>query len=394
VMEHGRRADQHEADRRSALVEIERTQGEVERLKADLDGRDRSLAEATARHESARLALAGEFEAARIRREAEQAGRQDEWERERRQLADDHERRVVSERDRLEAEQRDRQEEHAVALQQADEERRILRQDLDRLGDEIRVGRDQVEALERGRVEDERRLEAIEAERERLSSERDDWQGRLEAAGREFDRQSAAHREDLAHLGDEFDSLRAERDAALGRIDELSRDRDRLAALRDEARGTHEEAERARQSELARLAEERASLDQQLEAERRRNAHLAEQLEALQAELDQDRNDWDAEHQAYEQVMDSLRTKQGTAYQTAETTKAPAADLDPSVEIEQGLADHRLRLQQAEQARSVLNDALKAARNELEAMSTKLYESQLEQKRIRSILVGMGIHLY
>jgi len=44
-------------------------------------------------------------------------------------------------------------------------------------------------------------------------------------------------------------------------------------------------------------------------------------------------------------------------------------------------------------AKSVLNDALKAARAQIENLNTELDEARLEQNRVRATLDGMGIHL-
>jgi hypothetical protein len=42
----------------------------------------------------------------------------------------------------------------------------------------------------------------------------------------------------------------------------------------------------------------------------------------------------------------------------------------------------------------MLNDALKAARGQIEALNNELREVRLEQKRVRSTLDNLGIHLF
>jgi chromosome segregation ATPase len=125
---------------------------------------------------------------------------------------------------------------------------------------------------------------------------------------------------------------------------------------------------------------------------------LQEQLHALRDEVDQLRSDRDFEQQAYEQALASLREQHDAARQRADAAQGQPAISRTSVEsvpaeTEQRLAEVQSRLQQVETARSVLNDALKAARKQIEAMTIDLDEARLEQNRVRSILDGMGIHL-
>jgi chromosome segregation ATPase len=345
-----------------------------------------------ARHESDHAGLAGELEAARTRWEAEDRARQADREQLQRELADDAERRLAAERERLETELRDREAEHAAGLHQADEERRELRHQLERLGDELRIASDRLEALKAERDEALRQVETIAGEHEHQSAERQD------AAQRELDQLRAAHIQDLAELGEEFDALRLERDAAVQRCDEHALHRDRFAALHDEAANERQESERAHQAELDRLAAERVSFRQQAESERRRGDDLAVELQALRAELDELRHERDADQQAYEQALEKLREQHAAASQAVEAARDQATAAPPAVapapaETEQRLAEIQSRLQHAETARSVLNDALKSARKQIEDLSAKLDDARLEQDRVRSILDGMGIHL-
>ena len=100
--------------------------------------------------------------------------------------------------------------------------------------------------------------------------------------------------------------------------------------------------------------------------------------------------------------MDRLREQYDAARRAAELRREPAAapraalgpfPTEGGAGPEPGLAEIQSRLQQAEIARSVLNDALKTARKEIHALSTDLDEARLEQDRIRLILDGLGIHL-
>jgi chromosome segregation ATPase len=86
-----------------------------------------------------------------------------------------------------------------------------------------------------------------------------------------------------------------------------------------------------------------------------------------------------------------IRDQHDVAQREANTAHSAFEAVPP--EAEQRVAEIQSRLQQAELARSLLNDALKAARKQIEEMSLDLREAQLEQNRVRSILEGMGIHL-
>jgi hypothetical protein len=146
------------------------------------------------------------------------------------------------------------------------------------------------------------------------------------------------------------------------------------------------------------LAGEHEPLRQQVETERRRAEDLAQEIRSLRDELEQLRHERDTEQQAYEQALDILHEQQAAASRAAEASQrqVPAArppEEPRPVEAEQRFAEIQSRLQQAESARTVLNDALKAARKQIEDLSVNLDEARLEQHRVRSILDGMGIHL-
>ena len=142
---------------------------------------------------------------------------------------------ILVEAQRLEAEGRGREESHAGALHRAVEELEGLRRQLEQLGEELTLSRDQVASLAIERDDANRQVATLRDELERSSAER------LEAQQREIEELRAAHLRDLAQLGEEFDALRHERDVALSRCDDLSSERDRLAALGDEPAGALED---------------------------------------------------------------------------------------------------------------------------------------------------------
>ncbi len=197
----------------------------------------------------------------------------------------------------------------------------------------------------------------------------------------EQDRLSAAHRDDLAQLGEEFDALRRERDHAVGSVDELTRDRDRLAALHAELSGSRQEFGESQHAGPSRLAEECEQLRRQVEDERARASDLSDER--------------DVDRIAHEQAMISLRDEFETARDQAQVplTETSAAFVPADSDLKQALAEALVELQAAEAARSVMIDALKVAQKQVQDLTYELAEALSEQKRVRSMLNGLGIHV-
>jgi len=170
----------------------------------------------------------------------------------------------------------------------------------------------------------------------------------------------------MAQLADEFDALRRERDAALARSSELTRDHDRLAAL---------------PAELSRLSEEREQ--------------TSRQVETYRIELDEVRSQRDADRQAYEQALSALRDELAAARHQAESAPAlaPNEPVPGGKGAEERLAEVQSQLELVEASRSVVIDALKVAQKQVQDLTLDLNESLAEQKRVRAMLNNMGIHL-
>ena len=186
----------------------------------------------------------------------------------------------------------------------------------------------------------------------------------------------------MAQLADEFDSLRRERDAAVARADELTRDHDRLAALQAELDGSRQGSEQAHQSELSRLAEERDE--------------VGRQVETLRVQIDELLSKHDADRQAHEQALIALSDEDDAARHLNEIT-APAVPAEP-VPADDGaekkeLAAVQSQLEKLQASHSVVVDALKVAQRQVDDLTFDLKESQTEMQRIRSMLLNMGINL-
>src|SRR5262249_29245078 len=162
---------------------------------------------------------------------------------------------------------------------------------------------------------------------------------------RTVDEQAAAHRNDLAQLADEFDTLRRKRDA--------------LAAQHAELSGSREAAESSLRAELGRLTEERDQLRERASAEASRSSELSGRLEALQADLEAARS------QA-----------------TNDRVRVHAAPAPGAAGVEARLAEVQSQLERAEESRSALADALKVAQDQIRDLTIDLDDSQRETRRI------------
>jgi chromosome segregation ATPase len=302
--------------------------------------------------------------------EADQTTRQAEWEQQRTEQAGEVERRLGEQYQRHEAELHGLRAQYEAGRGQAQEEQETLKQELERLGNESRTSRDQATTLQQQHDEVVRHRDEIAAERDRITSERQDVQERLDAAKRALDEQAEAHRNDLAQLADEFDTLRRERDGMVGDLRDITRDRDRLAALHSSLTGSQQESEQALRAELSGLTEERDMLRQRALAADSRSADLSRQLDALRAELETARRQSEA----------------ALARTSSKATSGPG-------DSEKRLAEVQSQLKNAEESRTALADALKAAQNQIHDLTIDLEDAQREQGRIRSMLDNMGIHL-
>ena len=164
-------------------------------------------------------------------------------------------------------------------------------------------------------------------------------------------------------------------------MSELGRDHDRLVALHAELDGSRLAAGGAQQAELARLAEEREQ--------------TSRQVEALRVQLEELRSQREADERVHEQSIIALRQELEAARRPAEAVPPPApSEPAPAAGAAEGrLAEVQSQLELAEASRSVLIDALKIAQKQVQDLTVDLNESVTEQRRIRSMLNNMGIHL-
>jgi chromosome segregation ATPase len=172
-----------------------------------------------------------------------------------------------SENGRLRTELKDREEDRLRVTGLADE-LQALRNDRDRLDAALRAGLAREEQLQARIHEIE---EQAGQERDQAESQRRVWQERLESARISLERDLPPLREEVQRLRNQVDALVRERDVALQQLEALGADRDRLTALLEqtEAHGLARtnEPDRDQLTAMAQRNEELAEQARELEAQ-------------------------------------------------------------------------------------------------------------------------------
>jgi chromosome segregation ATPase len=316
---------------------------------------------------------------------------------------------VRAERDRLRAELADIQADRLQLAGLADE-LEAVRADWVRRDAALLASTAREEQLKARILEVERR--AVE---ERDQADRD-WQGRLDAARSQLERDLPPLREDAERLRIRVEALIRERDIGLRQLEALGSDRDRLAGLLEQAEAAGREAAR-HQAEAHRLARKVEQDRDQLTAMSRRNEELAERARALQAQLDRLRRDREEEGREHGRTLEGLRhdleiglAEAASARERAATAAAARAELEGRVAELEGrirAADERIQGLEAEvharadriaelesriePGRSALEADREADRLRIRELAASLEEARASNGRLRSLLEVFGV---
>ena len=213
--------------------------------------------------------------------------------------------------------------------------------------DAIRAERDRLEAERQAgeRREEQLRAEISEGERtlRDATSRHQEAQEELDAARRQFERGNQSLHEEIERLRGEAEALRKgheeasrqagtlaqERDLALGRAAARLEELDRLTAHHDAIESAWKEARNRHQAEVARLVRELEDARQRAGSARRGHEEVSEREKRLRDELERHRRDREAERQELHRRMVALQRD----LQVAQAEAADYRERADSVEV-------------------------------------------------------------